>query len=517
MASTVDRAAAADKGCPDPRAPDFAVSAPLRRWQNGPMIATARRLPLALVLLLAAAAPASAAVELASVFGDGMVLQRDRPIAVWGRAEPGEKVTVTLAGRSATARAAAADGRWRVELPAVAAGGPHELVVEGKDRVAVKDVLVGDVWLCSGQSNMEFAARAAASWAEAAKEADLPRLRLFHGTRAVAAEPADDVKGTWTASTAASAAGFSAVGWFFGRELLRELDVPIGLIEVAWGGTPAEAWTPREALARVPRLRPLLDRGKPGAAPSPHQASTLWNGMVAPLVPLAVRGVIWYQGESNAGRAAEYRVLFPTMIKAWRDAFGREDLPFAFVQLANFGGRGGPTQPSGGPSPWAELREAQLLTLRALPHTGMAVTIDIGDAGDIHPKNKRDVGGRLARWALATVYGRDLEWSGPLFAKMQRAGKDAKLTFDHAAGLTTTDGKPPAGFAVAGEDGNFFPGVARIEDGAVIVSHPDGRTVRAVRYAWANAPAERLNLVNGAGLPASPFRTDDLPMVTEGK
>ena len=508
----------------------------------------------------AAAAPAAAEVSLPPLFGEGMVLQRDRPIRVFGRADAGEEVRVALAGHGGAAKAGR-DGRWTVELAPLPAGGPHEMVIEGTNRIVIGDVLLGEVWLASGQSNMEMAVASCRDFEAVKAAAVLPRLRQFTVRRAAAAEPAEAVAGEWRACSPETVGGFSGVAFFFARELHRELGVPVGIVHASWGGTCAEGWTPAEAVARAQALRGLwkrweeaIGRFDPGKAakrdldarekwekecreaarkgrpapPEPKPApdprlnpacpGALWNGMIAPLVPLSLRGVIWYQGESNADRAVQYRALFPLLIGEWREALGDPELPFGFVQLASYGwDPRGEATPSGGPSRFAELREAQDLALRSVPGTGMAVAIDVGDVKDIHPKDKATVGRRLALWALARVHGREIEYAGPLFRGFEEEKGAMRIHFDHAAGLRTLDGKEPAGFAVAGSDGKVVRGKARIDGESVVVSHPAGARVRLVRYAWADFPDETLNLVNGAALPAAPFRTDDLPCVTEGR
>jgi len=517
-------------------------------------------LATALCLLAALASSASPAppvegVRLAAVFGDHAVLQRDQPVRLWGSARPGEEVTVTLAGRSAKATTAG-DGRWAVSLEALPAGGPYDLVAAGSARAVATDVLVGEVWLCSGQSNMAMAVGGARDADAEAVAATLPSIRVFTCSQLGAGDPAIEARGAWVATSPETVKGFSAVAYFFGREIHKALGVPVGLVVSSVGGTVAEAWTPAPAVEHEPALQPLWERWagarkgfdraaaeakyekalrkwraeaesdrRAGRAPPPEPTlvgdpranlgcpGSLWNGMVAPLVPLSMRGVLWYQGESNAPRAEQYRVLFPTLIRAWRAAWGREDLPFHFVQLANFG----KVEPSGGASPWAELREAQLLTLRDLPHTGMAVTIDIGEPADIHPKNKQEVGRRLALWALAKDYGKaDMVCAGPTLKDQRVEDGKLVLTFENAGtGLSTADGHDPVGFSVASAKGAFVPAKAKIEGDRVVVwtSHVPHPT--AVRYAWADAP-EAATLTGPTGLPASPFRTDDHPLVTAG-
>jgi sialate O-acetylesterase len=647
-----------------------------------------------LCLALAFAPPARAEVRLPAIIGDNMVVQQGVQARIWGWAEPNVRVTVSMAGKSAMA-AADAQGRWEVRIGPFKAGGPYEMTIAAKNTIVLKNILAGEVWVASGQSNMEWPLQNAAHGADEVARANYPEIHLFTVTKATALAPRDDVEGHWVICAPETAGAFSAVAYFFGRELHDKLKMPIGLIHTSWGGTPAEAWTSRETLTASAETRSMieaLDRaavnnptalrdyeaaaakweaehflqdpgnkgfdlgyarldfdesgwqrmrlpqhweaaglaidgavwfrktvevpatwaGKdlalglgpiddfdityfngakvgaigretpnfymtprkytipgslvhagrnliavrvfdhygeggfggtaaemslglagassitlagdwlykvemsveplkvdfstqpvaPLAAGNPNTPTVLYNAMLAPLTPYAIRGAIWYQGESNTGRARQYQSLFPAMIGNWRAAWGEGDFPFLFVQLANFQAR----QPEPGESNWAELREAQLMTLKA-PATGMAVTIDIGEAGDIHPKNKQDVGHRLALAALAKTYAQGGEFSGPLFESSAVEGSKVRLRFSHAEGLRTADGGPLKGFAVAGADGKFVWASATIDGRQVIVwSDAVARPV-AVRYAWADNP--EANLINQAGLPASPFRTDN--------
>lgn len=641
----------------------------------------------------ALAQPATS-VRLPAIFSDHMVVQRDVPVVMWGWADPGGSVTVSMGQTEASTRVGS-DGTWRVELPPVPAGGPYEIRVVGSDTLTFKDVLAGEVWIGSGQSNMEWPLASVNNADQEIAAARYPQIRLFTVERAVSPRPEVDVVSEgWKVTSPETVGGFSAVAYFFGRELHQELGVPIGLINSSWGGTVAEAWTSREALRQIPDFHEVLERvehladsidlinqdfderlaawtqkvaaedvgfkdstpwyqpeldeasweemdvpilwesaGLPGfdgvvwyrktfeltpeqaggdltlhlgpiddidstwvngvpvgstsiynrariypieagilmpgrntitvrvidtgggggffgrpdemaltagedasdmvvslagpwkykvaldftALPPPpvrmsleNTPTTLFNAMIAPLTPYPIQGVIWYQGESNAGRAYQYRKLFPTLIDDWRSQWDNVDMPFLFVQLANFMAvQKEPVEPS----EWAELREAQSRTL-SLPRTAMAVTIDIGEADDIHPRNKQDVGRRLALAALAKVYGRGVEYSGPVYRLMRREGSTAHIVFDHAEGLHAREGEVK-GFAIAGPDRRFVAANARIEGNTVIVSSPEVAEPVAVRYGWANNPV--VNLYNAAGLPASPFRTDDWPGVTEGK
>jgi len=640
-----------------------------------------------------------AEVRLPAILGDNMVLQQATKVRIWGKARPGERMIVTFQNKS-TEAVADAKGSWQVFIGPLKSGGPAELTVKGENVLTIKNVLVGEVWLCSGQSNMEWPLANTIGATETMAQANYPEIRMFRVEHHTSAEPLSDLEGHWIVTTPDEVAHFTAVGYFFGRELYQRLKVPIGLINSSWGGTPAEAWTSHEALVASPELKPILDRyeaslnmlpqakesyaraleqweeknlyidagnkgealgyadpatptadwskmdlpqqfetagmlidgavwfrrvlelpavwagkdlvlnltpiddqdvtyfngkkvgsigretpnsymvprkyvvpgalvhggknviavrvfdsageggfsrggamsiGPAGAAESEvislrgawdykvelalepkhpdwgsrpeavgvsnqNNPSVLYNAMIAPIVPFAIRGAIWYQGESNAGRAYQYRTLFPIMIRNWRSAWGTE-FPFYFVQLANW--HANKAEPD--ESDWAELREAQTMTLRE-PQTGMAVTIDIGDENDIHPRNKLDVGRRLAAWALAGTYGQKVVPSGPLFDRFSIEGDKIKIRFKHGAGLKSIDGGTVKGFAIAGEDRKFVWADARIDGDSVIVSSPKAMKPFAVRYGWADNPIA--NLYNSAGFPASPFRTDDWPGVT---
>ncbi len=431
---------------------------------------------------------------------------------------------------------------------------PGTLVVEASNRIAIEDVLVGEVWVCSGQSNMQWPV--SASWNSeltiaAAKE---PSIRLLTIENAGVQKPLQDFEGAWQVCSPQTVGEFSAVGYFFGEQLQQILDVPIGLIDNAWGGSSCEAWVERERLEQAGAMyEPLMERWKetesnpelrdayaayeaallkwedeaiaarkagtevprqPARPNSPmvtqHRPENLFNGRVEPIIPFAIRGVIWYQGESNAGRAYQYRDLFPRMIQNWRDAWQQGDFPFYWVQLADF--REVKTEPA--ESDWAELREAQTMTLDALPHTGEAVIIDLGEAADIHPRNKLEVGKRLARLALAQDYELQVAHRSPRYASMEVQDGKAILTFQQiGGGLRTVDDRDVQGFTIAGADHQWHPARAQIEkDGRVTVSSDAVAEPVAVRYAWADNPV--CNLYSSEGLPVTPFRTDDWPGVT---
>ena len=509
-----------------------------------------RFIVLALSSVAIVPSPAALAdIRLPSIIGDNMVLQGGDVVAIWGWADAGEEISVRASWRNAgwTTQADAA-GRWTSRMTPPDVGGPYEITLKGKNTVAIRNILVGEVWVCSGQSNMQMSVRSSANADQEIAAAGYPKIRLFSVERKVAETPRDDCQGKWVECSPETVGDFSAVAYFFGRELHKQLNAPVGLIHTSWGGTPAEAWTSPSMLERNPVFEPIAKRykeavaaypkameefkqkleqwkkdvekakadgtqvprrpGEPFGPGNPNSPCGLYNAMIAPLTPYTICGAIWYQGESNAGRAYQYRDLFPAMIKSWWEAWRQGESPFLFVQLANFQ----PVKEEPGDSAWAELREAQLMAL-ALPSTGMAVAIDIGDGADIHPKNKQDVGKRLAVWALAKTYGVKTPYSGPIYKAMEKKDNKIILRFDHAdGGLMTKDGGPLKGFAVAAKDQKFVWADARVEGNTVVVSSDKVAEPVAVRYAWADNPV--CNLYNKAGLPASPFRTDTWPGVT---
>jgi sialate O-acetylesterase len=504
--------------------------------------------------LLILSRPLLADVRLPALFTDNGVLQRDIPVPVWGWADPGETVTVKIGEQAKTAAPDAKTGKWTVKLDPLPVGGPYTLTVSGKNTITLTNVLVGEVWICSGQSNMQFAVKNARRSLEEMDGAKYPKIRLISVPLRGSPAPQDDFKGRWVECTPETVAGFSAVGFFFGRELFEHLDVPIGLIHCSYGGSSCESWVNRSALDAEPELKPMLERydrelakyngaaakadyekqlagwkqavaaakeagrelpKRPRAPTDPRTnnqfPANLYNGMLYPVLPYGIRGAIWYQGETNAGRAYQYRALFPALIKSWRAEWQEGDFPFYFVQLANYQ----PRKPEPSESAWAELREAQSMALK-LPATGQAVTIDVGEARDIHPTNKQDVGKRLSFWALSKTYGREMAYLGPTYKSQEIQGDKIVLSFDSNSGeLVAKNDDPLKGFAIAGSDKKFVWAKARIVGQTVVVSSPEVASPVAVRYAWADNP--ECNLYNKAGLPASPFRTDDWPGVTKGK
>ncbi len=487
------------------------------------------------------AAAAAGDVQLPDVISDNMVLQRNMELPIWGWADPGEQVTVTIGDATQTTRASG-DRTWQVRMPAMPAGGPHVMTVTGRNTITLENVMVGEVWLCSGQANMLWDVRRSADAEKEIPAAYYPNIRLFAVTKKTIHEPTRLLRGWWLPCNSKTVAWFSATAYYFGRELHRELNVPVGLILSAVSGTAVELWTPREVLLADPEIRAALaeyeeglraihaqavknyqealarwqvavrqaraqrrsEPRKPNTPKPARQGGCYYNGMIYPLAPYGIAGVIWYQGESNVQRPNLYARLLRAMIASWRKLWGQGDFPFLFVQLPNYGQRQNvPTD-----SNWARLREAQLKCL-TVPRTGMAVTIDIGDAADIYPRNKQDVGRRLALAALKVAYGRDVVHSGPVFESMTVSGDKAVLSFRHVGAGLAVKGQTLTGFAIAGADRQFVWADASIRGDKVIVSSPAVPQPVAVRYAWANNPDG--NLYNREGLLASPFRTDDWP------
>jgi sialate O-acetylesterase len=497
---------------------------------------------LALAALAMGAVSLSAEVKLPPHFASHMVLQRETEVPIWGAAESGEEATVSFGGQSKSA-VAGADGKWRVDLdPMPASAEGRALTVSGTKTVQpvrCDDVLVGEVWLCSGQSNMDFTVAKTEKYtfagvnheAEEVAAASYPLIRMFTGEWTRTYQPQSIVAGAWRVCTPETAREFSAVGYFFARDLQKELRVPVGMITETYGASTAQAWIRREAIAANPRLKPALDEfdakvkayvplsaeeekqwaetvakakadgkrpaGRPRIDPvqDQHNPTVLFNGMIAPIVPCAIRGVLWYQGESITPPKELFPIWNATLIADWRKLWGRE-FPFFFVQLAALKAK----------SNTPVVREEQALAL-TLPNTGMAVTIDIGDPENVHPKNKQDVGARLVRIALAKVYYRDIEFSGPVYKSMQIEGNAIRLRFSHLGGGLLARGGPLKTFVIAGSDLKFVAASARIEGDMIVVSSPQIGAPVAVRYAWENYP-EGCNLYNVAGLPAAPFRTD---------
>lgn len=480
-----------------------------------------------------------AAVTLPALISDHMLIQQDSPVRIWGKAAPGEAVTVMFQTQKLPA-VADANGKWQVFLDPIGAGGPFEMTVTGTNTVTVHDILAGEVWIGSGQSNMEFPMERVADAGKEIAAANYPKIRLFTVKRVVAEKPLDDVQGAWSACTPETVKNFSAVEYFFGRELHQLRGTPMGLIHSSWGGTPAQSWTEKSFLNEDPLLQTYLTAwdktltdfpakkeayektvlpkweeqaaaakaagkqppNKPAMPPGPGHQNTpsgLYNGMIAPLVPYTIRGAIWYQGESNAGNPGDahlYRRLFPAMIESWRAAWEQGSFPVYFVQLANYRTNGN----------WPVLRESQSATLE-LANTGQALAIDVGNPTDIHPTNKQTVGHRLALAAREHTYGEHIVSTGPTYRQMTTAGATARIWYDNAGAGLEPHGESLTGFAVAGADQKFYPATAKIVGTTVVLSSPQVTEPKAVRYAWADDPAA--NLYNRDGLPAVPFRTDN--------
>lgn len=547
-------------------------------------------------------AGAFADVKLPALFSDNMMLQAEKPVAIWGAADPGEKVSVSFAGQSAAA-VADAQGNWKLQLKPLAAGTAGEMTVVGKNQIRIGNVLTGSVWICSGQSNMEMGIKGARNRDEEIANANYPKIRLFLVSKSARFQPQMDVEAKWVECTPTTVAeggwyGFSAAAYFFGREIHKATGLPVGLIQSAYGGSMAQSWTSLDGLKKIPEAgsfvrdyekkivamaqlmadyetrkagyparlakweeevnkpfqiqfkewqkaasqakaagqpeppRPKLAEAKPGLGEIPDKDPwspvTLWNAMIAPLVPYAIEGVIWYQGESNRATAKIYEPLFQNLIRDWREKFGQGDIPFYYCQLANYLAKNN-GQP--GDSVWATLREIQRKTL-ALPNTGMAVLIDTGEEDDIHPRNKQEAGRRLARIALAKTYGKGGRYTGPVVAQMKVEGNKARLSFDPVGGelvaapvpekyivkydkdglpitkpvVRNRPGSPLEGFAICGADRKWVWADAVIEGQTVVVSAPEVAAPVTVRYGWDSNPT--CNLYNKEGLPASPFQAE---------
>ena len=465
---------------------------------------------------LVAASVSVAAARMPKIFGDNMVLQRDAQNAVWGWANPREKVVVEVNGIQ---KATVADeyGYWLAQMPPQPAGGPYEFNVRASNSIKFKNVYFGEVWVCAGQSNMTFPLKKEKEGSQESSTARYPQLRVFTVPQRTADDPVNDVDSKWTLCSPETSRDYSAVAYYFGRLLHEKLQVPVGIIVAAADGSTCEAWTNPTALQKYPELASLLSKERLAKTPDVQKVGALFHAMISPIVPYSIKGVVWYQGESNANRAWQYRTLFPLLISNWREEWGQGDFPFYFVQLPNFMAR----KPNPGNSAWAELREAQH---RATAERNVAevVAIDLGDALDFHPKNKRAIGERLANTALANSYGFDVMYTGPIFRSMTIKDSNATLTFSEVDGsLKIADEldesesdvvKRLRGFAIAGADRKFYWADAEIKKDVVVVSSPNVPQPVAVRYAWADNPD--CNLTDESGVPASPFRTDEWAGVT---
>ncbi len=455
---------------------------------------------------------ARAEVKLPAIFGSHMVLQQKLADKVWGWADAGEEVTVTIAGQTKTTKAGD-DKKWSVTLdPMTADNKPLTMTVKGKNTITFDDILVGEVWICSGQSNMQWNVGGSNDADLEIQGANFPKIRLITVPNVGTQTPKDDFKGSWSVCSPKTVPGFSAVGFFFGRQLNQTLDVPIGLIHDSWGGSSCETWINKDVMIKDGKYADLIGRWKGKEASGDNQQpGNLYNGMILPVLGYGIKGAIWYQGETNASRAYQYRDMFPLMIKNWRDEWKIGEFSFYWAQLADFMAENGQPEDSA----WAELREAQTLTMKALPNTGQAVIIDIGEGKDIHPKNKEDVGKRLARWALAKDYGVSVATQGPTYKSMEV--KDGKIIVKfenvNGGGLRPFDVSEVQGFTIAGADKKFHTAKGKIVgNDSIEVSANGVKEPVAVRYAWANNPM--CNLFDNLNLPACPFRTDDWAGVT---
>ena len=513
------------------------------------------KLPCVLAISLAFATSLRAELKLPAIISDHMVLQQRQPNPIWGWDAPGTKITVTFAGQTKSAEAGA-DGKWTVKLDPVPANAqPQAIAITGSSRKEIQDVLIGEVWMCAGQSNMGFTLQQDWNGDLEAAASRLPNLRLIKVPNIGSQEPQKDFVGNWASSSADTAKSFSAVGFLFGRYIHEIVGVPVGLIDNAWGGSAAEAWVPRPALEKDPRFKLLMEntvrheaelqtpkaqeayqkafaqwkdaagkakaagRPAPRAPESPESWLTgrtrpgnIFNGKLNPTLPYGIKGVVWYQGENNGTRGYEYRDLFPFVIEQWRKAWGQGDFPFYWVQLADYHAE----VATPGDAPWAELREAQTRTLK-LPHTGQAVIIDLGEGRDVHPRNKHDVAARLVRWALVKDYGLNFPFRSPEFKGLEVQGSKAIVTIDcFGSFLRPFDVVEARGFAVCGEDKvwHWAKGKILSMDKVEVLSDEVPKPI-AVRYAWADNPV--CNLFSNDGFPVTPFRTDDFEMISKPK
>jgi sialate O-acetylesterase len=475
---------------------------------------------ICLLSAVMAASVAQAKIVPNSLFSNHAVLQQGVTVPVWGTADKDEQITVELNGQRKQTREV--NGKWMLQLDPLTAGGPYAMTIAGRDTtITMNDIYVGEVWVCSGQSNMNRRLGPSSkyqpivNWEQECDAADYPLIREFYVDDKIADEPVEDAQSKWVVCSPETVVDFSCVGYFFARDLYKALKVPVGMLFSAVGGTPAESWTSRSGLESNPEMQKMVREYEQSLMDYPrqmaiykqnattqeprnpfgrHHVSCYFNGMIHPLQPYAIKGVIWYQGESNSTRSGQYYTLFPLLIKDWRQTWGQGDFPFLFVQMAPYKNR----------SP--ELCEAQFFTSRSVENTAMVVTTDCGDANDIHPTHKQPVGYRLSLTARAIVYHEKLEYSGPVYEFMEVKGDKAILYFSHVGKGLVSKGGPLKGFVIAGSDNNFVPAKAEIKGNTIIVSNPGIKEPVAVRYGWANVPD--VNLFNAEGLPATPFRTD---------
>ncbi|MDB5232282.1 MAG: sialate O-acetylesterase [Chitinophagaceae bacterium] len=444
-------------------------------------------------------APAYSNVRLPAIIGSHMVLQQQAKVKIWGWSEPGEKIIVKSSWDTTTYRTTGSSGaKWSIDIQTPIAGGPYKLFISGYNKIELEDVMIGEVWICSGQSNMEMSVNWGLPYSEDVKKAANTGIRFFHIPRTTSEYPQDDVKASWVVCDSNSMKTFSAIGYFFGKKLQDELNVPVGLINSSWGGTPAEAWTPREIVMSDTALSSAAKRLNP-AKGWPVEIAATYNGMIYPVTNYNIAGAIWYQGEANVGTAATYQSLFTSMISAWRTAWHKE-LPFYFVQIAPFAGYGDQVAAS-------TLREQQRLATH-LSKTGMVVTTDLVDKiNDIHPKLKKEVAMRLANYALAETYGKTgLIYKSPEYKNMRMEGNKIRIDFSNASnGLIAKDGEPRE-FYIAGADGRFVPANAKLEGHTAVVWSNDVANPKAVRFGF--GVVSMPNVFSKEGLPVVPFSVE---------
>ncbi len=451
----------------------------------------------------------SANVKLSGIWGDNMVIQRNKANIVWGTGEPNKDVLIEFANKTYKTTVSL-DGSWKISLNELSAGGPYDMVIKGKNIRTIKSILIGDVWFCGGQSNMEYTINKFPYASEEIKIANYPNIRLFTAAPQISLTN-KDIKGIWQAAQGENIKNFSATAYFFGRYVHNQLNIPIGLISSSYSGSSIEAWIDKDSLIKDQDFSENINKLYNSLAPEGMQNLTkltptgLYNGMVASIIPFSIKGIIWYQGEANVERAEQYKRLFPLLINNWRKKWALGDFPFLFVQLANYLKE----KPEPGQSKWAELREAQTKAL-SLPNTALVTAIDIGDANNIHPQNKQEVGRRLGISAMKTAYGQNINSSGPIYKSISYADNKIIISFDNTGkGLMAIDNSPMLkGFAISDSHKKFYWANAYIEGNSVIVSANNIINPVAVRYAWADNPGF-LNLYNKDGFPAIPFRTDN--------
>jgi sialate O-acetylesterase len=471
------------------------------------------------VIALVCTYNANAFIVLPEVITNNMVLQQKEVNTLWGKGNAGKTITVTTSWNNQKYQSPIdAQGNWKLKFKTPVAGGPYTISLNDGELLTLKNIMIGEVWLCAGQSNMEMPL---GNWGKINNyekeiaDANHPQIRLFKVKKAISSHPLNDLKSDtkgWQECSPSTVANFSATAYFFARNVQKAKPVAIGLIDATWGATIVESWTSQESMGKLALFADTVKKyaGLPDGTQlkDPNKPGLLYNAMINPLLQVSFAGFLWYQGESNNRRAYQYRELFPLLIKDWRERFNKPEMPFIYMQIAGYF----PVEPQPTEGNWAELREAQAMAL-SLPHTGMATAFDIGEAKDLHPKNKQEVGRRLALVALAKVYKQKVVYSGPVFKKMHIDGNKIALSFNCTdGGLKTVDNEAIKGFAVAGADKKFYWAKAEVQGNRVIVYAPEVSKPVSVRYAWANNPVS--NLTNGSGLPAIPFRTDDWPGLT---